>query len=194
MKKNQLIVSVFSLAILFSSCSRQYDLQFAGHYKPNTTSVTKEKTSIVSSRNDEMQPLSVPSSGVTASVSSDYSPTDLKKLNQVKQNTSAVTALNDKQQRKMETVTKKIENQIEKNKAKIEKLQKQSSNLNSNQSSIQKLTDDNKVLYAILGFLIPPLGVGLYEDGITVHFWIALVLMLCFWLPGAIYALIIILG
>lgn len=33
-----------------------------------------------------------------------------------------------------------------------------------------------------------------YEDGITAHFWISILLTICFWIPGVIYALIIVLS
>jgi len=44
-------------------------------------------------------------------------------------------------------------------------------------------------LYYVLAIIIPPLGIGLLY-GITLEFWISLVLTLLFWLPGAIYSLI----
>lgn len=47
------------------------------------------------------------------------------------------------------------------------------------------------ILFAIL---IPPLGVYLYEGQITNHFWIDLLLTLLFFLPGMIYALILVLA
>ncbi|HWC54712.1 MAG TPA: YqaE/Pmp3 family membrane protein [Chitinophagaceae bacterium] len=53
---------------------------------------------------------------------------------------------------------------------------------------------DNTVLLAILAILLPPLAVYLYEGEINNRFWIDLLLTLLFWLPGVIYALIIILG
>ena len=52
----------------------------------------------------------------------------------------------------------------------------------------------NTLLLAILSILLPPLAVYLYEGEITSHFWISLILTLLFWLPGIIYALIIIFG
>ena len=44
----------------------------------------------------------------------------------------------------------------------------------------------------ILLCLIPPLAVALWFDGITTEFWISLILTLLFWLPGFIYAIIVI--
>ena len=51
----------------------------------------------------------------------------------------------------------------------------------------------NTLLYAILAILLPPLAVGLHEGGINNRFWISLLLSLLFFLPGIIYALIVVL-
>ena len=53
---------------------------------------------------------------------------------------------------------------------------------------------DNKVLLVILAILLPPLAVYLHEDEINTKFWISLVLTLLFWIPGVIYALIVVLS
>src|SRR5687767_10107689 len=52
----------------------------------------------------------------------------------------------------------------------------------------------NTLLLVILAILLPPLAVYLHEGEINSRFWIALILTLLFWLPGVIYALIVILG
>ncbi len=52
----------------------------------------------------------------------------------------------------------------------------------------------NTLLLVILAILLPPLAVYLYEGEINNKFWIALLLTLLFFLPGMIYALIVILG
>lgn len=49
------------------------------------------------------------------------------------------------------------------------------------------------ILLIILAILLPPLAVGIYE-GITVRFWISLILTLLFWLPGVIYAILVVTG
>lgn len=54
--------------------------------------------------------------------------------------------------------------------------------------------NNNRLLCGIVAFFFPPLGVALYENKITTHFWIALILWFLFWLPGFIYALVIILS
>jgi uncharacterized membrane protein YqaE (UPF0057 family) len=52
----------------------------------------------------------------------------------------------------------------------------------------------NTLLLVILAILLPPLAVYLHEGEINTRFWISLILTLLFWLPGVIYALIVVLG
>ena len=49
------------------------------------------------------------------------------------------------------------------------------------------------VLLAILAILLPPLAVYLHEDATNDKFWISVLLTLLLWLPGIIYALIVVL-
>lgn len=53
--------------------------------------------------------------------------------------------------------------------------------------------EKDTVLLAILAILLPPLAVYLHEDQTNNKFWISLLLTLLFWLPGVIYALIVVL-
>ena len=52
----------------------------------------------------------------------------------------------------------------------------------------------NTLLLVILALLLPPLAVYLHEGEINNKFWIDLVLTLLFFIPGVIYALIVVLG
>lgn len=52
----------------------------------------------------------------------------------------------------------------------------------------------NTLLLVILAILLPPLAVYLHQGEINNKFWIALVLTLLFFVPGVIYALIVVLG
>lgn len=54
--------------------------------------------------------------------------------------------------------------------------------------------DTNTLLLVILAILLPPLAVYLHQGEINNKFWISLLLTLLFWLPGIIYALVVILG
>jgi uncharacterized membrane protein YqaE (UPF0057 family) len=52
----------------------------------------------------------------------------------------------------------------------------------------------NTTLLVILAILLPPLAVYLHQGEINSKFWISLLLTLLFWLPGVIYALLVVLG
>jgi len=52
----------------------------------------------------------------------------------------------------------------------------------------------NTLLLVILAILLPPLAVYLHEGVINGRFWLSLLLTILFWLPGVIYALIVVLG
>lgn len=61
-------------------------------------------------------------------------------------------------------------------------------------SESQKGGDVDVALLVILAILIPPLAVYLSEGQLNSKFWIDLILCLLFFLPGIIYALIVVLG
>lgn len=46
----------------------------------------------------------------------------------------------------------------------------------------------------LCGIFLPPLGVFLYEGAITNNFWLDLLLTLFFWIPGVIYAFLVMYG
>ena len=52
----------------------------------------------------------------------------------------------------------------------------------------------NTVLLVILAILLPPLAVYLHEGVINGKFWLSILLTLLFWIPGVIYALIVVLS
>ncbi|HYK47967.1 MAG TPA: YqaE/Pmp3 family membrane protein [Parafilimonas sp.] len=52
----------------------------------------------------------------------------------------------------------------------------------------------NTVLLVILAILLPPLAVYLHEGTINGKFWLSILLTLLFWIPGVIYALIVVLS
>lgn len=57
-----------------------------------------------------------------------------------------------------------------------------------------RAAEESTVLLVILAILLPPLAVYLHQGEINNKFWISLILTLLFWLPGVIYALIVVLG
>lgn len=99
--------------------------------------------------------------------------------------------LKEKQQQKAEKLIQKIESKMEKQTAKLE-LQ----SLKTDQSTAQKgkasvSTDLDLGWLILFAILLPPLAVALV-DGIGTSFWISIILTLLFWVPGVIYALIVV--
>lgn len=55
-----------------------------------------------------------------------------------------------------------------------------------------RAAETDQVLLAILAILLPPLAVYLKEEEVNTKFWISLVLTLLFWIPGVIFALLVV--
>ena len=53
--------------------------------------------------------------------------------------------------------------------------------------------DESTILLAILAILLPPLAVYLKEGDLTTNFWVSVILSLLFWVPGVIFALLVVL-
>ena len=192
MKKIQLILPLLCLVLLISSCSR--DIQFAGHYKPNTD-VAKTKPSVASHAQTPMQTLPVTSEVAKLEASSTEASPQLELVKTVKEKLSEHSNLSIKQKKMVDRKFDQLENKLAKHAAKEKSIWKDRE-LSMNISSKSEISeaDNETILYALLALFIPPLAVALYEDDITSHFWIALLLTLLFFLPGVIYALVIILG
>lgn len=58
----------------------------------------------------------------------------------------------------------------------------------------KEMSDDRTLLLVVLSILLPPLAVYLHQGEINTKFWISLLLSLFFWLPGIIYALLVVLN
>lgn len=79
----------------------------------------------------------------------------------------------------------------------IKKAKKEIQNIVSKKGDFQTAsyddTDTESLLLLILAILLPPLAVYLVRD-LGVEFWISVILTLLFWLPGIIYAILVVLG
>jgi len=53
--------------------------------------------------------------------------------------------------------------------------------------------ETDTVLLVILAILLPPLAVYLHEDEINTKFWLSILFTILFWIPGVIYALLVVL-
>ncbi len=71
------------------------------------------------------------------------------------------------------------------------------SRTNAVKDALKGMKDDpttNQLLLVILAILLPPLAVFLHEGKLNSKFWLDLLLTLLFYVPGLIYALIVIFG
>lgn len=71
-------------------------------------------------------------------------------------------------------------------KKKISRVIENRSNANS--------SEVDQVVLVILAILLPPLAVYLKEDAVTSNFWIDLLLCFLFWVPGVIFAILVVCG
>jgi uncharacterized membrane protein YqaE (UPF0057 family) len=78
-------------------------------------------------------------------------------------------------------------------KAKVKELKKELKKIKAERKA-GKDPSTNTVLMVILAIILPPLAVYLHEGDTNKRFWISVLLTLLFWIPGIIYALILILG
>ncbi len=65
------------------------------------------------------------------------------------------------------------------------------SKFNKKIKKLKSADDTELILLVILSFLLPPLAVFL-KSGLETNFWISLILTLLFWLPGVIFALLVV--
>lgn len=59
------------------------------------------------------------------------------------------------------------------------------------QQSNKGNSDVNAVLLVVCCIFLPPLAVYLFQDDVTVDFWIDLVLCLLFWIPAVVFAFLV---
>lgn len=78
-------------------------------------------------------------------------------------------------------------------KQRINEVKKQLKLFKENQRQA-KADDEQTILLVVLAILLPPLAVYLHEDAVNTKFWISLLLTFLFWVPGVIFALLVVLG
>jgi uncharacterized membrane protein YqaE (UPF0057 family) len=81
---------------------------------------------------------------------------------------------------------------IESNKKEVAPIIMNSTNTNQSVANHES-SDTDLALLVILAIIIPPLAVYLKDDSFSTRFWIDLVLTLLFYVPGMIYALLVVL-
>ncbi|MBC3538706.1 YqaE/Pmp3 family membrane protein [Rufibacter sp. H-1] len=59
-------------------------------------------------------------------------------------------------------------------------------------TALRDANASTNIVEIILAILLPPLGVFLHEGDVNSRFWISLLLTLLFFIPGVIYALLVV--
>jgi uncharacterized membrane protein YqaE (UPF0057 family) len=177
-KMKQIFTLAFATTLLFacSTSKKHSNRSFGGGWAEPQVAQTTEKAAEVASTevqtNNESTPVEINSVAPTSAETSTVS-TPSSELQKATVNSAAQKSL------KADGFVKKAAKNIWK-----KQLSKKAA----------KPMGDNTILYVVIAFFIPFLGVLLYEGELTINFWLSLLLTLLFWLPGFIYALIVILG
>lgn len=75
----------------------------------------------------------------------------------------------------------------------IEKVEAEKINVINSHNNLQSISSEaDLILLVIISIFLPPLAVYLKEGSITTNFWIDLLLTLLFWVPGIIFALLVV--
>jgi uncharacterized membrane protein YqaE (UPF0057 family) len=85
------------------------------------------------------------------------------------------------------SVTNSLEKKVKKQKLAAFKKRMKSLKKHDNAS-------DRMVLLVILAVIIPPLAVYIHQEELNIKFWVSILLTLCFWIPGVIYSLLVVLN
>jgi len=182
--KNAILLLAFGLA----SCSRNSHVEYTGHYKPGTKghvfdrareegpgklSTESMDESLTASINEEPAVTSIQTQKRTTVNYATHDPSDSRKTTtaaEQKAVKAAATASVEKAHTDYFSTDRKIQRGLK-----------------------QSYGGSGAALYCLLAILLPPLAVGLWEDGVTSHFWWCCLFTILFWVPGIIYAWIIIL-
>jgi uncharacterized membrane protein YqaE (UPF0057 family) len=195
--KINLFYSAPSLALvilIFASCSKEYHPQFAGRYHPKVQNMrtAAEPVKLVKQK-EEITPLpTLPEKPVLASADNQAEIISEQKR-PVEYSPQYHPLIRAK-------ATDRINPPINENQPVTASTETTSPNVAATEHKIHHsffrsmLAHGDQLLSVVVAIFLPFVGVAIYENAITIHFWIALLLWLFFWLPGFIYALIIILG
>ncbi len=189
MKKLQLLACISAIAILLSSCAKEYHPDLVGHYKPNTE-VAKTNATVHGKPAGEMMTPIAAHPEKEPEVNPGETAPELKALKSPTHRSTSSVKLTPKEEKKLEKVKEKIEHYATQSGKQIQPNDLSASHQQHRVSS----SGDDLFLLVLLAIFIPPLAVFLYEDDITNHFWIDLLLTILFFIPGIIYALYIILA
>lgn len=196
------LVSIF--AIVFSSCStsesvvnngflqkRKYNKGFHKSIKKNHKKQSVQEKEVLVYNETEVVKIEKVNAIKEVAEKSNFTAV-VRENNQTEE--VAVVTLKENNSIKEEAPVKehkaieKLSNTVAKVKTKVSK----ETIINNSSSNTTNTTDDMMILLIILAILLPFVAVGIYTDWDVTKVLIAVLLSLLFWLPGIIYALLVI--
>lgn len=202
-KVSVFLAFIYVFAMVFSSCSisesvvnngflqkRKYNKGFhkAGKTKIKSTNTQQEEILVLNNSKIKDEEISSKIENVIGNKENFHVSASNSIQTEVKteSNIAKVSSTDNKEHDSENKLVNKVENKIKKvsNGLKNNRIIDNSSNTSSSKAN------DMMILLIILAFLIPFVAVGLYTDWDVTKTLIALLLMLLFWLPGIIYALL----
>lgn len=190
LRKKITLAAIIGFGAILTSCSTTIDIAKKRHSKGYYVSISKgnkiEKSKSVDSKSMEKQV--VASTVETINQKTTVQPIQSEKVLANVSSSKAVVAKKNVIDSKVETKKPSLLSIVKATK----KLKKE---IKSGNSITADSSDDvDQIVLIILAIFIPPLAVFLVK-GIGNAFWINLILtLLLFWLPGAIHAILIVLG
>lgn len=176
-----LLVSCSSESSVLSSFSKRKYLKNFKESKKSYEVIVEEETAQLEEAKTQKIVLekTTPTNPVVEESNAILTPETIKLVNAVAP--KKVTKQIEKEYRNWDKFNRTYENELLVSKEQYNHAEKSASSLRV-----------NEIVLAILAIFIPPLAVFLFEDSITANFWVDLLLTLLFWLPGMIFAFLVI--
>jgi len=175
---NFLIVNIIVAIALLSSCNKpKYTASFSPSKYQRHTEI-KEKATPVASEEKVEQNIEIETASSEIDIIQPVKKTITGEAEEVKEEAIYSPSLTKKETKAMKKAVRKI----------VFKEAKKS----LFKKSKSRPNQDVKLLAAAVAFFIPPLGVWLYQEEITNDFWLDILFTLALWLPGVLYAWLVI--
>ena len=184
---------IFLLALALTSCSRNSHVEFSGRYHPNTK-IDKSTPVVVSelphSGEISKMPGVNPDEVYLASSNEAAEIAALQIINNV--GNSYQPAISASERNTIMQADKRAIKKAAKSFAWNGLTDQSTEKSKMRKAFFHAPASEEKLLYCLLAIFLPPLAVALWEDGITINFWLDILFTLLFWIPGIIFAWIVI--
>jgi uncharacterized membrane protein YqaE (UPF0057 family) len=198
MKKNMyiLVSGLIAVTFLFGSCKSLTNLsiekrQHRGGYYVDWGNGKVKTDPVKNTSAKAKQSKETPKTSATAQQAKPVSKTVSATTEQKKSTTAEATVTNAEPKRVHSTSTFKVKEEAVAQRESSSKKTMSSFSYSFSDSDKSSSSETPTWVLAVLCVLLPPLAVFLHL-GIGTEFWISLILTLIFWIPGVIYAFVVI--